>query len=624
MPEIYLDDQLITLPTRKALALLIYVAVERRSHAREQLMALFWPDSNLKQAQASLRTTLAYIRKALPGVPFLIERDVISLEGSDHITLDTEALQTASASLSHVPLKQSAYIAPLHAVAQQIRGDFLAGFSLNDSPEFDDWASTQREFYHQQALQVYEYLSYLQLQAGKIHDGLETTTRWIKLAPFDETAYQRQMELYLAQGNRIAALQAYKTCCLMLANEYGLKASAQTEALVQQAQLLSESGRRVFDAEAECIALNRMAMTAAQSSYDLETALNLLRQALALANQLENPLHRAETHWNLSHTYFYQGDLEIALSHGEKAACLARELGRNDLLGRALNTIAYVKLWSGESIQEIDTSLDEAIDLFEGLHQPAMVIDCLTIKANVRLSYGFSSEGLRYANEALKLSEEIHNDWGYASASYNAGLASLDAGNIQKAIDICERGMSKARIAGHPPLVFFNLLILGHAYRDADRLDLALISHQEADQIAKTLKSPFFQLLIRSELCADYVCLDRWLEAEQCAIQVCTVRERIPYSDYASWYEIRALFQGGHTDLALQEIKAMQDKIAKNNDHRRLRYFLERGLALQAQNQKRDEREKIHLTEAEYLAGEFGFLSEQINIRRALEKMSHI
>ncbi len=617
-PEIRLNDQIITLPTRKALALLAYLAVERHAHSREQLMALLWPESDLKRAQDSLRTTLAYIRKTLPNAPLVIERDSVAFESHDQTTLDIDWLQAASLSASRLPLKQFAQITPLQGVARQIRGDFLAGFNINDSSEFDDWMAGHREHYHQQITQIFETLSRLQLEAGFINDGLESTQHWLELAPLDENAYLRQMQLHLANGNRLAALQTYKLCCLMLTKEFGLQASPQTHALAQQAQNHLDSERRVFDSEAECIALNRMATAAAQSSYDLETALNLLRQALSLAKKLENPLHLAETNWNLSHTYFYQGNLETALLHGETAVSLARSIQRDDLLGRALNTIAYVKLWSGSSVQAIDTILDEAIAIFQRLHQPGIEVDCLTIKANVRLSYGYPQESLLYAQEALTLSEQIQNDWGYASASYNMGLALLDAGDIRQAAEICEKGITKARIAGHPPLVFFNTLVLGHIYRSWNRLDAAFDLHKESDKIADTLKSPYFQLLIMTELCADYACLNQWSDAARCALHAGSIRLRVPYSDYARWHEIEALFHGGYEDFALAELQAMREKIIQEPTHRRLPYFLERALAVRTEWQNQPEQMTAHLMEAERLAGDFGFLTEQKNIRKLL------
>lgn len=546
LPRVLLNNQPVTFPTRKALALLIYIVLERRVHSREALMAMLWPESDTARAQASLRTTLAYLRKIFPVGYLTIDHDSVYFDLGRNIDLDMMGFEQAYEATFHLPLNQSALIPAFKRAAALVTGDFLSGFSLKDAPAFDDWAAAQRETCHQQATRLFETLSRLQLEAGAVMDSLEITTHWIRIAPLDENAYQRQMQLHLANGNRLAALQTYKTCCLMLLNEFGLRPSAETDILAQQAQMASvPSVHHGLDLEAECIALNRMATVAAQSTYDLDRALDLLRQALYLAKQLENPLHLAETQWNLSQTYFYMGHLESAFTHGEAAIAMARGLGRDDLLARALNTVAYVKLLSGRSVAEIIVYVDEALLLFNRLLQRPLEVDCLTLKSNAYLCHGCLPETVQYAEEALKISQEIQNDWGYAAAAYNLGFAYESMGDVDGALAICQKGLVRARLAGHPPLIFFNMLALGHVQRAAEELPLALQSHLEARRIADALKSPFFKMLILGELCADYVQLESWVDAIRCALEVQPLHACVPYLDFTRWAETEALLHVG-------------------------------------------------------------------------------
>ena len=53
-PGAWLDGQALSLPTRKALALLIYLAVEGGFQPRPHLMALFWPDSQTERGRSAL------------------------------------------------------------------------------------------------------------------------------------------------------------------------------------------------------------------------------------------------------------------------------------------------------------------------------------------------------------------------------------------------------------------------------------------------------------------------------------------------------------------------------------------------------------------------------------------
>ncbi|MFC1960928.1 hypothetical protein ACFLYO_09475, partial [Chloroflexota bacterium] len=61
-PEIHLGEKPLTFPTRKTLALLVYLALEGGSQPREHLATLLWPDSSPERSYASLRNTLGHLQ----------------------------------------------------------------------------------------------------------------------------------------------------------------------------------------------------------------------------------------------------------------------------------------------------------------------------------------------------------------------------------------------------------------------------------------------------------------------------------------------------------------------------------------------------------------------------------
>src|SRR2546425_12694513 len=63
--EASLDGRPITFRTRKSLAVLVYLALDPGPHSRERLADLLWPEADLVDARASLRTALNYLRQAL-------------------------------------------------------------------------------------------------------------------------------------------------------------------------------------------------------------------------------------------------------------------------------------------------------------------------------------------------------------------------------------------------------------------------------------------------------------------------------------------------------------------------------------------------------------------------------
>ncbi len=98
-PDVRHGQRCLTFPTRKTLAVLVYVLVEGGSHPRDTLTALFWPDSDEVSGRASLRTTLARLREGLEATTderhLVIDRNVVGFDFASDFELDLHVLQSA-------------------------------------------------------------------------------------------------------------------------------------------------------------------------------------------------------------------------------------------------------------------------------------------------------------------------------------------------------------------------------------------------------------------------------------------------------------------------------------------------------------------------------------------------
>lgn len=229
-PEVFHGGHPVKFAARKALALFVYLVVEGGTHPREKLQAIFWPESEPRQVQSALRTTLKRIKDALQGVDDLlrIEGDRIGFNPSAasfldlnliaHLTADTQPTQLAPPT---VTLLQNA--------VEAARGPFLEAFSLPDTPAFNDWVVIQRNILGGRLNLIHDRLSNHQLETHLIHPAIETVNRWLVLDRLNESAYQRLMRLHFLNGDRSAALQAYETCRELLEKELGVEPSSETE-----------------------------------------------------------------------------------------------------------------------------------------------------------------------------------------------------------------------------------------------------------------------------------------------------------------------------------------------------------------------------------------------------------
>src|SRR3954471_5776859 len=64
-PRLERDEEPIELNLRKALALLVYLAVSGQPHSRDALATMLWPESDGREGRARLRRTLHRLQEAI-------------------------------------------------------------------------------------------------------------------------------------------------------------------------------------------------------------------------------------------------------------------------------------------------------------------------------------------------------------------------------------------------------------------------------------------------------------------------------------------------------------------------------------------------------------------------------
>ena len=241
-PSITCAGQPLELRLRKELALLAFLAAEQEHrHSREALAGLLWPDDPEETARNNLRVVLAGLRRQLgaagAGCLAADRQHVRFVPESEH-ALDVRAFRELLAAVrahAHGAAERcEACVARLAEAADLYQGEFLAGFSLSDSPPFDEWATVMREHLHQQQLQAVEMLTTAAELRGDHAAQVGYARRQLALEPWREVAYAQLMRGLWASGQRSAALDQYETCRRILADELGLEPSPELATLAEQ------------------------------------------------------------------------------------------------------------------------------------------------------------------------------------------------------------------------------------------------------------------------------------------------------------------------------------------------------------------------------------------------------
>ncbi|HSQ18537.1 MAG TPA: diguanylate cyclase [Anaerolineales bacterium] len=241
--EVQLDGRDITreFRTEKERALLAYLAVESdRSHWRDGLAELFWPERPAGVARTNLRQALTGIRRALNDrqntPPFILSDDeTIQFNQRSSYDLDVvtfkEHIEAVQTHPHHSLETCSTCVRHLEKAVETYRGEFMEGFYLDDSQRGQEWITFEREQLYTQMLSAMQNLmSYYTLQ-GDHEQALTFAQQLVSLAPYEESAHRAMMQMFSNIGRRSAALEQYQTVKRILKDELGVEPSAETTAL---------------------------------------------------------------------------------------------------------------------------------------------------------------------------------------------------------------------------------------------------------------------------------------------------------------------------------------------------------------------------------------------------------
>ncbi|MGD8868271.1 MAG: BTAD domain-containing putative transcriptional regulator [Gemmatimonadales bacterium] len=247
---------------RHPLALLALLAgAAEKGASREKLATYLWPESSEERARRNLSDSVYLLRKALRDDILLAVGDVLRLN-PDAIRVDVWTFQAA--------LERGA----LDEAVALYDGDFLDGFHLGDSREFEEWVAGERtrlaDLYGGALVSLAE-------QAEQNHEHRTAAERWKQLAAHDRynsRAVLRLMQALSAAGDPANALNIGQVHERLLREELDLDPPPEFLDCIEGLRYQSSAGAAVPrpSAEAESGAFPPPALLAASDSRAASTA----------------------------------------------------------------------------------------------------------------------------------------------------------------------------------------------------------------------------------------------------------------------------------------------------------------------------------------------------------------
>lgn len=221
--------------SRKADALVVYLATTRQPQPREALADLLWDED--ARATANLRVLLTDLRQLLAPF-FLITRSTVELNPSGEIWCDASTFESQLDGLYLAGASNGQLNAPdanaLENALALYHGDFLKGFYIRESPRFEEWVLLEQERLRRRAVNALQRLTNFYLAQREYVRGIETASRLFEIDPLNELTQQQLMELLARSGEPNAALAQFEKYKQLLAVELCANPSPETAALRDQ------------------------------------------------------------------------------------------------------------------------------------------------------------------------------------------------------------------------------------------------------------------------------------------------------------------------------------------------------------------------------------------------------
>lgn len=229
-PRIEVDGQPIHLERQKSIALLAYLVVTGRSHSREWLATLLWPDVSTSRVQ--LRKSLADIRQRLGDNGLYTAWDEVGVK-ENALWSDVGELLRMSMNFAR---GDTSSLIDVNFVLNLYPQHLLNGFTLRDAPDFDDWQRVEEQNLRSRYERLVDFAAAQFIQQNQFQAALTLAHHWVTINPYNEHARRQLIRLYAWTNQRGLALREYQRLRADIWENHRAEPEPETRDLFQQLQ----------------------------------------------------------------------------------------------------------------------------------------------------------------------------------------------------------------------------------------------------------------------------------------------------------------------------------------------------------------------------------------------------
>lgn len=222
-PQVVVDGSPVAVPTRKAMALLAYLAINGPA-ARGMLAELLWSGQPADAAKRNLRQELHRLHKTPLAAWIVADAEQLGLR--EGYQLDVSRWRTALEA----------------GLAPHLPKPLLEGFDLQGAEVFTEWLRGERQAQMQWWRQAMQAAAAAHERDGDLQGALQLQQQAIAIDATDEGAYREAMRLLHLMGRADDALQLFARLRRQLQEELGVEPSAGTNELIRRIRGAAAAG----------------------------------------------------------------------------------------------------------------------------------------------------------------------------------------------------------------------------------------------------------------------------------------------------------------------------------------------------------------------------------------------
>ncbi|MEH2140171.1 tetratricopeptide repeat protein [Nostoc sp.] len=215
------------------------------------------------------------------------------------------------------------------------------------------------------------------------------------------------------------------------------------------------------------------------SSGEIEQAIILYEQSLAIKEEIGDVYGKAATLNNLGILKVSSGEIEQAIALFEQSLAIKEEIGDVYGKGTTLNNLGHIKASSGE-IEQAIALFEQSLALTEKVGNVQGKATTLNNLGHLKAIRGQIEQAIAFFEQSFTLSEQIGDIQGMAGALHNLGHIKANKGEMDEAIALFEQSLAIKEEISDLQATAMTLQSLGQIKANRGEIEEAIALYQQS------------------------------------------------------------------------------------------------------------------------------------------------